>query len=101
MCHELEPLGFDEIICHGFWTMGFDAFCVNMGSFGLKKDFPKFHDNVDVVRVANEIKPCGMKILSSTPLNIQNCCMNVILVFHFFKFTTPFLRIKDFHQFHF
>ena len=33
---------------------------------GFKKDFSKIHDNVDVVRVANEIKPCGVKNLSST-----------------------------------
>ena len=52
MCHELEP-----------WAL--TPFCVNMGS-GFKRDFPKIHDNVDVVRVTNEMKPCGVKNLSST-----------------------------------
>ena len=33
---------------------------------GFKRDFPKIHDSVDVVRVANEMKLCGMKNLSST-----------------------------------
>ena len=27
---------------------------------------PKIHDNIDVVRVANEMKPCGVKNLPST-----------------------------------
>ena len=33
---------------------------------GFRRDFPKIHNNVDVVRVANEMKPCGVKNLSST-----------------------------------
>ena len=33
---------------------------------GFKIDSPKIHDNIDVVRVANEMKPCGVKNLSST-----------------------------------
>ena len=33
---------------------------------GFKIDSPKIHDNVDVVRVTNEMKPCGVKNLSST-----------------------------------
>ena len=33
---------------------------------GFKIDSPKIHDNDDVVRVANEMKPCGVKNLSST-----------------------------------
>ena len=33
---------------------------------GFKIDSPKIHDNIDVVRVANEMKPCGVKILPST-----------------------------------
>ena len=39
--------------------MGFDAF------LGFRRDFPKIHDSVDVVRVANEMKPYGVKNLSS------------------------------------
>ena len=31
-----------------------------------KIDSPKIHDNIDVVRVANEMKPCGVKNLPST-----------------------------------
>ena len=33
---------------------------------GFKIDSPKIYDNIDVVRVANEIKSCGVKNLSST-----------------------------------
>ena len=48
----------------GLWALA--SFCVNMGFFGFKIDFFKIHDNIDVIQVANEIKSCGMKILSST-----------------------------------
>ena len=35
---------------------------------GFKIDSPKIHDNIDMVRVANEMKPCGVKnLLSTTP----------------------------------
>ena len=36
---------------------------------GFKRYFSKIHDNIDVVRVANEIKPYSVKILSLTPLD--------------------------------
>ena len=35
---------------------------------GFRRDFPKIHDNVDVVQVVNVMKPCGVKNLSSTPI---------------------------------
>ena len=35
----------------------------------FKIDSPKIHDSVDVVQVANEMKSCGMKNLSSTPFS--------------------------------
>ena len=35
---------------------------------GFRRDFPKIHDSFDVVRVANKMKPCDMKNLSSTNL---------------------------------
>ena len=38
---------------------------------GFKIDSPKIHDNIDVMRVANEMKSCGVKNLSSTTLNIK------------------------------
>ena len=53
MCYELEP-----------WVLTL-FFCVNMGSLLFRRDFPKIHDSIDVVRVANEMKPYGVKILSS------------------------------------
>ena len=37
---------------------------------GFKIDSPKIHDNVDVVWVANEMKPCGVKNLSSTSTSL-------------------------------
>ena len=52
------------VMSFGLWALA--SFCVNMGFFGFKRDFFKIHDNIDVIQVANEIKPCGMKILSST-----------------------------------
>ena len=36
---------------------------------GFRRDFPKIHDNVNVVWVANKMKPCGVKNLSSTKVN--------------------------------
>ena len=33
---------------------------------GFKIDSPKIHDNIDVVRVTNEMKPCGVKNLHLT-----------------------------------
>ena len=52
MYHELEP-----------WAL--TPFCVNMGLLSFKRGFPKIHDDVDVVWVANEMKSCGVKNLSS------------------------------------
>ena len=50
--------------------MGFDAFLCEYGLFwALEEIFPKIHDNIDVVRVANEMMPCGVKNLSSTHSN--------------------------------
>ena len=45
--------------------MGFGIIFVNKDSFGFKIDSPKIHDNIDVMRVANEMKPCGVKNLPS------------------------------------
>ena len=36
---------------------------------GFKIDSPKIHDNIDMVRVANEMKSCGVKNLPSTVCN--------------------------------
>ena len=56
-------MAFDEIISPWFWTMGFGVF---LCKYGLFWDLSKIHDNIEVVWVANEIKPCGVKIFSST-----------------------------------
>ena len=50
---------------HEFWTMGFGIILWIWTLLGFKGDFPKIHDSVDIVQVANEMKPCGVKILSS------------------------------------
>ena len=55
MCYELEP-----------WDL--THFCVNMG---FRRDSPKIHDSVDMVRVANEIKPYGVKNVSSTTCSLE------------------------------
>ena len=51
---------------HGLWCL----FCVKWALLGFRRDFPKIYDNVDVVQVANEIKPCGIKNLSLTNLKL-------------------------------
>ena len=43
---------------------------------GFKIDSPKIHDNIDVVRVANEMKSCGVKILPST------VCIYIYCTYH-------------------
>ena len=55
-------MGFDEIISS--WASA--SFCEYGLFWALKEIFPKMHDNVDVVWVANEMKPCGLKNLSLT-----------------------------------
>ena len=55
---------------------------------GFKIGFPKTHDNVDVVRVANEMKSCGVKNLSSTTfylftfLNTHSNKLSIIFLSH-------------------
>ena len=39
---------------------------------GLKIDSPKIHDSADVVWVTNEMKPCGVKNLSSIVIKRDN-----------------------------
>ena len=50
---------------HGLWH----HFVWIWTLLGFRRDFHKIHDNVDVVRVANEMKSCGVKNLSSTIYN--------------------------------
>ena len=38
---------------------------------GFKIDSPKIHDNVDVVWVTNEMRPRGVKNLSSTTVTVK------------------------------
>ena len=40
---------------------------------GFKIDSPKIHGNVDVVWVTNEMRPRGVKNLSSTDIKAQSC----------------------------
>ena len=56
----------NEMMCYKLELWALTPFCVNMGFLGFKRDSSKIHDSVDVVRVANEMKPCGVKNLSST-----------------------------------
>ena len=66
LCHELKLWVLVRLYCHEFWTMGFDIILWIWTLLGFKRDFPRIHDNVDVVLVANKMKPCGVKNLSST-----------------------------------
>ena len=61
LCHELKLWVLVRLYCHEFWTMGFDIILWIWTLLGFKRDFPRIHDNVDVMWVANEMKPCGMK----------------------------------------
>ena len=47
---------------HGLWRL----FVWIWALLGFKRDFPKIHNNVDVVQVTNEMKLCGVKNLSLT-----------------------------------
>ena len=49
---------------HGLWRL----FVWIWALLGFRRDFPKIHNNIDVVRVANEMKPCDVKNLSSTTI---------------------------------
>ena len=66
MCYELEPWALMRLYHHEFWIMGFGIILWIWTLLGFKIDFPKIHDNVDVMWVANEMKPRGVKNLSST-----------------------------------
>ena len=78
MCHELEPwvlmgiaMGFDVVILCKYGLLLEKPLSISMRQIiwallGFKGDLPKIHDNIDVVRVANKIIPCGVKNLSST-----------------------------------
>ena len=47
---------------HGLWHF----FVLIWALLSFKRGFPKIHDNVDVVWVANEMKPCSVKNLLLT-----------------------------------
>ena len=66
LCHELKLWALMRLYRHKFWTMGFGIILRIRTLLGFKIDSPKIHDNIDVVRVANEMKPCGVKNLPST-----------------------------------
>ena len=64
--HELELWALMRLYRHEFWTMGFGISLWIWTFLGFKRDFPKIHDSVNMVRVANDMKSCGVKNLSST-----------------------------------
>ena len=66
LCHELKLWVLVRLYHHEFWTMGFDIILWIWTILGFKRDFLKIHDSVDVVLVANEMKPYGVKNLFST-----------------------------------
>ena len=66
LCHELKLWALMRLHHHEFWIMGFGVILWIRTFLGFKRDFPKIHDSVDMVWVANEMKPCGVKNLSST-----------------------------------
>ena len=61
----------NEIMCYELKPWALMHFCVNMSSLGFRRDSPKIHDSVDMVRVANEIKPYGVKNVSSTTCSLE------------------------------
>ena len=66
LCHELELWALMRLYRHEFWTMGFSVILWIWTLLGFKRDFSKIHASIDMVWVANEMKPCGVKNLSST-----------------------------------
>ena len=66
MCYELEPWALMRLYHHEFWIMGFGIILWIWTLLGFKIDFPKIHDSVDVMWIANEMKPHDVKNLSST-----------------------------------
>ena len=66
LCHKLELWALMRLYRHEFWTMGFSVILWTWTLLDFKRDFPKIHDSIDVVWVANEIKSCGVKKLSLT-----------------------------------
>ena len=59
-------MGFDNIILPWVLDHGLQRHFVNMALLGFKRGFLKIHDNVDVMRVANKMKPCDVKNLPLT-----------------------------------
>ena len=68
--HELGSWAKNEMMCHKFEPLALSPFLWIRTLLGFKIDSPKIYDNIDVVRVANEMKQCGVKNLSSTPINL-------------------------------
>ena len=66
---------------HGLWHL----FVWIWALLGFTRDFSKIHDNVDMVRVANEMKPCGVKNLSPT--------MTIFFIEWFFQYHIRVLYI--------
>ena len=66
MCFELELWALMRLYRHEFWTMGFGIILWIWTFLGFKRNFPKIHDSVNMVQVANDMKSCGVKNLSST-----------------------------------
>ena len=66
LCHELELWALIRLYSHEFWTMGFNVILWIWILLGFKRDFPKIHDGVDLVRATNEMNTCGVKILPLT-----------------------------------
>ena len=64
--HELELWALMRLYRHEFGSWASASFLWIWTLLGFKIDSPKIHDNVDVVQVANEMKRCGVKNLSST-----------------------------------
>ena len=58
---------------HGLWRL----FVWIWALLGFRRDFPKIHDNVDVVQVANEMKLCCVKNLSSTTSKMAKYSRNL------------------------
>ena len=58
---------------HGLWNL----FVWIWALLGFRRDFPKIHDNVDVMQVANEMKLCCVKNLSSTTSKMAKYSRNL------------------------
>ena len=69
---------------------------------GFRRDFPKIQNSVDVAWVANEIKPCGVKNLSSIEIkwinNFFYSFLNIYIYIYIYSKLESYLSCDPIHS---